>query len=624
MTACSNDEVSKLSLDAVIGFAGSIVNGLHAHPDNKHLIFALGNTVVIRNIASRDQTFLRGHGSRIGCIALSSSGRLIASGEKGEMGFPADIFIWDFESMKSIKRLRLHKVAVQALSFSFNESYLASLGGQDDNTIVIWDVKGDAVPLCGVKAANETSKSVKWYSKSDTNLVTCGNYHLRMWEFDTVNKKLKHLDANLGKNRRMCTSLEIEPTDTHAYVGTKTGDILEIALSRGLFKAALPAGSKPFSMGVTCLTMIPGTSDILVGAGDGTLARISNCKIVKECKISGAPTTIAVTPDRQHFYAGTQECNIYCVDIASFKAEIRTTCHHGRINHVVFPHKYAEVFASCSMNDIRIWNSKTRQELLRINVPNVECHAMSFMLDGKSIVSGWSDGKIRSFLPQSGKLMFAINDAHKNGCTCVKGTGDGTRIVSGGMEGDLRVWKIGRQTQTMVVSLKEHRGRIWDLRLTSDDEKAVTASADGSCVVWNLNTYMRTQCVFDSTIFKSVAWASEEAQLLTTGSDRRITYWDAFDGQSIRIMDGSPDAEINSLDICENGSYFLSGAEDCKVRLWNYNEGLVKYVGSGHSGGITSVAFAPTNQYAVSAGKEGGIFIWKIPQNVYEEANAPI
>ena len=37
-------------------------------------------------------------------------------------------------------RLKLHKVLIQSLSFSSDEKYLASLGGQDDNTLVIWDV----------------------------------------------------------------------------------------------------------------------------------------------------------------------------------------------------------------------------------------------------------------------------------------------------------------------------------------------------------------------------------------------------------------------------------------------------------------------------------------------------
>ena len=39
-----------------------------------------------------------------------------------------------------VHRLKLHKVLIQSLSFSQDEKYLASLGGQDDNTLVIWDV----------------------------------------------------------------------------------------------------------------------------------------------------------------------------------------------------------------------------------------------------------------------------------------------------------------------------------------------------------------------------------------------------------------------------------------------------------------------------------------------------
>jgi len=38
-------------------------------------------------------------------------------------------------------RLKLHKVLIQSLSFSFNDLYLASQGGIDDkNMFIIWDV----------------------------------------------------------------------------------------------------------------------------------------------------------------------------------------------------------------------------------------------------------------------------------------------------------------------------------------------------------------------------------------------------------------------------------------------------------------------------------------------------
>ena len=119
----------------------------------------------------------------------------------------------------------------------------------------------------------------------------------------------------------------------------------------------------------------------------------------------GGVSSITLTADSTHFFCGTNQSNIYWVDGDQLNAELRNTCHYSKINDVAFPYNYSDLFATCSVNDIRIWNAKNRQELLRIQVPNLECNCVAFMRDGKSIISGWSDGKIRAFYPQSGKLM---------------------------------------------------------------------------------------------------------------------------------------------------------------------------------------------------------------------------
>ena len=72
------------------------------------------------------------------------------------------------------------------------------------------------------------------------------------------------------------------------------------------------------------------------------------------------------------------------------------------INDLTFPHGSAETFATCSGSDIRVWHARTLSELLRIQVPNLECNAIAFLKSGTAIVSGWNDGKVRAFFPQSG------------------------------------------------------------------------------------------------------------------------------------------------------------------------------------------------------------------------------
>jgi WD40 repeat protein len=610
---------NELELSAVIGFKGTVPQGLILHPDNEHLIFPLGCTVVVRNLMQKTQSFLQGHDNQVNCIAVSSSGALLASGQKTFMGFPADVIVWDFGQRCEIHRLSLHKVAVASLSFSFNELYLATLGGQDDNSLVVWDLSNGCA-ICGTPAATDTAHTVQFYRQSDAKLVTGGNNHVRVWDFDLPNKKLRATQAETGQIKRSTTNIMLSADDRFAYCGTQTGDILEISLDRVLFKRVTP--KTPFSQGVTCSALLP-NGDMLVGTGDGTVARLDSesLRIKSQCQVLGGVTSISLTQDGSHFFCGTSMANIYWVDVDTLTAELRSTCHHERVNQIAFPTGYSEVFATCSITDIRIWNANTRQELLRIQVPNMECYCLDFMRDGRSIVSGWSDGKVRAFLPQSGKLLYVINDAHKNGVTALNVTSDSGRIVTGGMEGEVRVWKIGQQMQTMDASLKEHRSRVWCIIVNSDDSQAVSASSDGSCIIWDLKTKTRVLCLFESTMFKNIVYHPDESQLLTTGSDRKVAYWDTFDGQAIRVLEASEEGEVCTLSISKSGSHYVSAGEERLVKLWDYDEGVCKYIGVGHSGSITSAKIAPDQSFIVSAGTEGAIFLWKMPEDVVDRCH---
>ncbi|XP_073090915.1 cilia- and flagella-associated protein 52-like isoform X2 [Manis javanica] len=97
----------------------------------------------------------------------------------------------------------------------------------------------------------------------------------------------------------------------------------------------------------------------------------------------------------------------------------------------------AELFATCAKKDIRVWHTLSNRELLRITVPNMTCHGIDFMRDGKSIISGWDDGKIRAFAPETGRLIYVINNAHRIGVTAIATTSDCKRVISSGGEGEV-------------------------------------------------------------------------------------------------------------------------------------------------------------------------------------------
>jgi hypothetical protein len=43
---------------------------------------------------------------------------------------------------------------------------------------------------------------------------------------------------------------------------------------------------------------------------------------------------------------------------------------------------------------------------------------------------------VRAFGPQSGTLLYTINDAHLKGVTALAATSDSSRVISGGEEGE--------------------------------------------------------------------------------------------------------------------------------------------------------------------------------------------
>jgi len=356
-----SEEKEKLNLAAVIGFQGSVPDGLILHPNNEDIIYSIGSAVIKREILPRKQHFLLGHDDNISALAVSRSGKYIASGQSTHMGFPADVIIWDHETNKEKHRLSLHKGGVQAIAFSppnpetGEEKYVVTLGQQDDNAIVMWDLAtGEAI--CGTPAFTDTANFVRFYNHSDTKLISGGNYHIRTWDLDLEQRKLRPHDVKMNGVRRLATKVEIDDNDKFAYIGTTTGDIQQVLLRIPVRTSSWPSKKEMMlkNGGVTCLRLCPNKTDLLVGSGDGKLRRLElradvqgNISMVEWEKVPllGAVTSISPTIEGAHFFVGTADSNMYWVAKQSLNAELRNTCHKQSVTDIAFCHGCSKVSA---------------------------------------------------------------------------------------------------------------------------------------------------------------------------------------------------------------------------------------------------------------------------------------
>jgi WD40 repeat protein len=431
--------------------------------------------------------------------------------------------------------------------------------------------------------------------------------------------------------QRVVCSIAINDTDSFAYVGTQSGDLLVVDIASAMLSSRFvhdEFGRK----GVLACTYINDPNDkecseyLLAGCGDGVVAKLimadrkrqprkDRVVLTRLIKLAGSVTSVSTgrTLHKGHnTFVGTDRGNSYIVNSGDLEFELRGTSHWSKVNDVAFPNGCPDLFVTCSFSDVRVWDSAKRQELLRITVPNMECTCLCLTPPGTLIITGWDDGKVRAFYPESGKLAYVITDAHQGSVSALACTNSPVdhktyMLVSGGSDGRVRLWK----ERKMLASLKEHKGVVTKVVIRKNDSEIVSASADGSCIIWDAKRHVRLNAFFDTTMFKAAVYHPDDSQLLTAGSDRKITYWDATDANAIRVIEGS-DSEINALDIEPDGTLFVSGGEDRLIKVWHYDEGAIKAIGEGHSGGITRLCISPDQRFIVSVGSEGAIYMWKM------------
>lgn len=639
-------EPVELKIKAVIGFNGKVPNSLSYTPCGQYVVYPLGSFVVIKSLISDRESFMDMHTYDITCCKMTNDGRRLASGQSNIAGVKADVLIWDLEKAKELcdagavmigkqcmlHRLRQHTTRVQQVAWSESGEYISTLGGQDDNAIVVWEAATGRA-ICGSPAGPDSGMYMEWMHNRNDRFVSAGAFHLNVWQVDFKMPKLHPISAKMGTVRRVITCLSISEDDQFAFCGTETGDVIKVKVDRDEMRSFNDPDSKVpslqmvskerFSLGILCIKCVAnprtGLFNILVGAGDGELVYLNpslNVVAGRRIKLLGGVSSFTFHPSQPKILVGTLQCNQYEVSENFSEYLMVSSCHFGPINDVSFPEGCPDLVITSSTGDIRIWNAKSRQELLRVQVPNLDCSCCAVTPSGGSIVSGWTDGKVRAFYPETGRMKFVITDAHADNVTALAVADNDARspwrLVTGGAEGRVRVWNVTSSHRAMVASMKEHRGPVNCIKVNADATQAISASADGSCIVWDLDRYVRIIAFYEPNVFLSALYHPDESQILTCGSNHKITYWDAADGQAIRVIDGG-DHVMTSLDVETDGEFFASGSDDKCLQLWHYDDGLPVAIGRGHSGKIKSVKISPDNSMIVSVGSTGEMILWEMP-----------
>ena len=162
----------------------------------------------------------------------------------------------------------------------------------------------------------------------------------------------------------------------------------------------------------------------------------------------------------------------------------------------------------------------------------------------------------------------------------------------------------------LLRTLRGHRNIVDDCAISPESNFIVSASFDGTLVIWNAKTGtpLRTLTGHSDPVM-SCAISSDGNFIVSVDSDAKLIIWDARTGAQLQTLTGHSDA-IYDCAVSPDGSFIVSASDDGTLIIWDANTGIPLRTLTGHTKAVGGCAVSPDGSFIVSASDDGTLIIW--------------
>ncbi|MBW2455799.1 MAG: WD40 repeat domain-containing protein [Deltaproteobacteria bacterium] len=343
------------------------------------------------------------------------------------------------------------------------------------------------------------------------------------------------------------------------------------------------------------------------------LAQRGRRRVLSSATTSGWVYSVDVSSDNRQALVGTgYQDKMELWDLRTGRS-VATYPHKKFVEFVRFLPGDTRAVTLSGSAQVTLWDLPTRRALSSFRTPRYT-DALGLSPDGRRLATTTFAPTVTLRDVETGKVDQVLT-SHTGAITHVRFAADGTRALTGGTDGVVRVWSPDPMKLQHVMPA--HRGPIRCLALDRAGRWALSgSSAKAELKLWNLEQGQLAQTLSHASGEVVTAVFHPTAhRALTAMSDASLVEWDLSTGKPRLTLRGAG-SPVSALAIHPDGSRALSGHEDGALRIWSLSSGKLLATRPGAGVAIRALTIAARGELALSAADDGTLRLWRL-DNAY-------